>query len=81
METHWIRAVLVSIVMAFIFGDPIVAHNLNLAPWGGASIFFAAFFVQIFIDKRTRLRRIMAIIAMLSLCVFYVVYAFVPDKI
>src|ERR1039458_8878511 len=66
-ETCWVRAVFWAIFIAVIFGDPIIVHNMNLAVWGEASIFFAVFFIQIFLDKRTRLRGIMALSSLVVL--------------
>ena len=79
--THWLRAIFSGILIAVVFGDPIIVHNVTLALWGEASLFFAVFFIQIFLDQRTRLRGIMALGASLSLSAFYLVYSTAPQAI
>ena len=76
--TYWVSAVFWAVVFTLMFGDSIIVHNINLAPWGEAAIFFAVFFISIFLDQRTRFRGIMALAASFNLGVFYIVYSTAP---
>jgi hypothetical protein len=76
--THWLNAIIWGFVFAFMYGDSIIVQNVKFAPWGEAAIFFAVFFISIFLDRRTRFRGIMALVASVDLGVFYLVYSRVP---
>ena len=80
-QTNWVSAVLWSLFFAFMFGDPIIVHNLSFALWGDASIFFAVFFLQIYLDERTKMRGLLLGSSILILGIFYYIYSVTPASV